>query len=76
MHNGIFLVGYFNTLHRAGDRAVDLGRAKRLLGGAKSLKLSTTAAIFQKVSLLIEAAKHVDWGCLPPLGAGLDFKPK
>ena len=46
--------------------------AKRLSGVAKTLKLSTKAAVFKRVSLLIGEAKHVDWGMggQAPLGAG------
>ena len=41
--------------------------------GGQSLKLSTKATIFKRVSLLIGGPKHVDWGGpapWPPLGAG------
>ena len=57
------MIHHANVLTRAGGRAVDLGGAKRLSGG-QSLKLSTKAAVFKRVSLLIGGGggKHVDWG--------------
>ena len=36
-------------------------------GGRQSLKLSTKVAVFKKVSLLIEGAKHVNWGGQAPI---------
>ena len=50
----------------------------RLSGRGQSLKLSTKAAAFKRVSLLIEGAKHVDWGARPAFGAGpgLNFAAK
>ena len=54
---------------RAGARTVDLGRPSVHQGG-QSLKLSTKAAVFKRVSLLIGEAKHVDWGNQAPLGVG------
>ena len=68
-HNSIS-VGCFNTLHRAGGRTVDVG-GQAFIRGGQSLKLSTAATVFKRVSLLIEGPKHVDWGWQAPLGAGL-----
>ena len=48
------------------------------VNGGKSFKLSTKAAVFKRVSLLIGGAEHVDWGgrsLWSPLGAGLVHKP-
>ena len=45
--------------------------AKRLSGVGQSLKLSTKAAVFKRVSMLIGGAKHVDWGARPPLAPAL-----
>ena len=39
--------------------------------GGQSLFLSTKAAVFKRVSLLIRGAKHVDWGA--DLGASSAF---
>ena len=47
---------------RAGARTADLGGPSIYQGG-QSLKLSTIAAVFKRVSLLIDGAR-------PPLGAG------
>ena len=44
---------------RAGGRAVDLGGPSVYQGG-QSLKLSTETAVFKRVSLLTEEARHVD----------------
>ena len=66
MHNGIS-VGYFNTLHRAGGRAVDLG------GGAKFEIKHISHGLQKSISLLIEGTKHVE---ISPLGAGLDLTTK
>ena len=44
--------------------------AEQLIQGGQSLKLSTEAAVFKRVSLLIGGGKHVDWGSQAPLGTG------
>ena len=50
---------------------------KRLLAGGQSLKLSTTATVFKRVSLLIEGAKDDDWGGAgPPLAPALTLQLK
>ena len=56
-----------NTRTRAGGKAVDLGGPSGYQGG-QSFKLSTKAAVFKRVSLLIGGPSS-PW---PPLGAGPD----
>ena len=73
-----------NVGSRAGGRAVGFGGGggrrfsegvgKRFSDGGQSLKLSTKAAVFKRVSLLIAGgAKHVSWGSQAPLGADLNL---
>ena len=51
------------------ERSTLVGQA--FIRGDRSLKLSTKAAAFKRVSLLIGGgAKHIDWGARLPLGAG------
>ena len=62
---------YFLIIHgcsRAGGRAVNLG-GQAFIRGGQSLKISTKGAVFIRVSMLIEGAKHVEWRARPP-GAG------
>ena len=63
--------------NRACARAVDLG-GQAFVRGGQGLKLSTKAAVFKRVSLLIGEAKHVDWRarlpCPPPLAPALCHK--
>ena len=67
-----------NNQYRAGSRAIDLGGLSVYQGG-QSLKLSTKAGVFKRVSLLIVGGgKHVNWGGAgagtrgPPLAPALN----
>ena len=54
---------------RAGVRAVELrgGGGASVFQEDQGLTLSTKAAVFKRVSLLIRGAKHIDWeGQTPP----------
>ena len=57
----VFSVGS-GVLRQSRRQTSRLRRAKCLSGGGQSLKLSSKVAVFKRVSLLIEGAKHVDWG--------------
>ena len=50
-------------------------RGQALIREGQSLKLSTKAAVFKRVSLLIGGGKHVNWGGAasprPPVGPAL-----
>ena len=53
------------TVHRAGVRSVDVGGANVYQGG-QSLKLSTKAAVFKRISLLIGGPSMSIGGLAPP----------
>ena len=57
--------------YRGGGRAIDLVGPRVYQGGGQSLKLSTKAAVFKRVSKLVDwgggGCKHVDWEGAGPL---------
>ena len=61
---------------RAGGRAVDLGGPSVYQGGGgQSLKLSTKAAVFKRVSLLIGGVQEARPPCPPlPFGPGPEYE--
>ena len=63
---------HYTHAEPASEQSTSRGQA--LIREGQSLKLSTKAAVFKRVSLLVGGAKHVNWGAAsprPPLAPAL-----